>query len=79
MADTLGERVMKNSTHRVSFDLKSRVARGEYEVDHDAVAEALVRRMLARPRSAVLVPAEPVGGLSVRGHELESGPAANLA
>jgi len=79
VAETVSEVVTNDPTHRVSFDLKSRVARGEYEVDHDAVAEALVQRMLARPRSAVLVPAEPVGGLSVRGHELEPGPAANLA
>jgi hypothetical protein len=29
------------------IDLKTRIARAEYDVDHDAVAEAFVRRMLA--------------------------------
>lgn len=68
---------MRNLAHR--SDLKRRVARGEYEVDPDAVAEALVQRMLACARSAVLVPTEPVGGLPFRGNELEPGPAVNLS
>ena len=70
---------MEYLTHRVSSDLRSRVARGEYEVDPDAVAEAVIQRMLMCPRSAVLVPAEPADELSVRAHELEPGPAAHLA
>lgn len=70
---------MENFTHTVSFDLKSRVARGEYEIDPDAVAEAVIQRVLTCPRSAVLVPAEPGGELSIRGHELEPGSVAHLA
>ncbi len=69
---------MGNLRHRVSSELKSRVARGEYQVDPDAVAQAVVQRMLTQPRS-VLVPAEPARELSVRGHELEPGPTADLA
>lgn len=68
---------MKSLTR--TSDLKRRVALGEYEVDPDAVAHALVQRMLAAPRSAVLVPAEPVVGLALRGDELEPRPAVNLS
>ncbi len=68
---------MKNVTR--TSDLKRRLALGEYEVDHDAVARALVQRMLASARSAVLVPAEPALGLSFRRDELEPGPAGNLS
>jgi len=70
---------MEDFTYTVRSELKSRVARGEYEIDPDAVAEAVIQRMLACPRSAVLVPAEPAGELSIRSHELEPGAAAHLA
>ena len=70
---------MENFTHTVSSELKSRVARGEYEIDPDAVADAVIQRMLTCPPSAVLVPAEPAGELSIRGQELEPRPAAHLA
>ena len=62
-----------------SSDLKERVARGEYEVDPGAVAEAVMRKLCTAPRSAVLVPAEAGGELTIRGHELEPGARADLS
>ena len=42
-------------------ELAERIARGEYVIDADAVAEAMVRRWRAEP-SFVLVAGEPLDG-----------------
>jgi hypothetical protein len=49
--------------------VSAQVARGEYVVDHAAVAEAIVRRRFARRRSSVLEAGDPVDDSAVRSDE----------
>jgi hypothetical protein len=55
--------------------LRERIARGEYVVDAQAVAEAMLRR----PRSPMLVPAEALERLPVLPDEDEALPGPDVA
>lgn len=64
------------------------IARGEYVVDTRAVAEAMLRRAtdvegsrapLARRRSSVLVPAQPLDRPAVRVEQDDAAPEAGVA
>ena len=56
------------------------VQRGEYVVDAEAVAAAMLRRWAAEQSgSAVLVPAQALDRATVGAQELESGPPEDLA
>jgi Anti-sigma-28 factor, FlgM len=58
--------------------LAEQIARGEYVVDPEAVAEAMLRRGFA-PGSLVLVPAEPPDGAAVGAREDEPAPGGDAA
>jgi hypothetical protein len=57
-------------------ELAERIARGEYEVDAEAVAEAMLRRWR---ESAVLVPAQVLDGATVRPAEDDAAPGDDAA
>jgi hypothetical protein len=63
---------------RSSIDtgLTERVRRGEYVVDPEAVAQAMLRRW--RLDSPVLVPAEPLDGTAVGPRDDEPAPGGDL-
>jgi glutamine synthetase len=71
-------RVVKAESN-ISLDLRARVAGGSYEVDPHAVAEAMMRRMGASSRSAVLVPRELLDEVAPGAHELQPRPARDVA
>jgi hypothetical protein len=58
-------------------ELAERIARGEYVVDAEAVAEAILRRW--RGESPVLVAAQVVDGATVGPREDESAPGGDAA
>jgi Anti-sigma-28 factor, FlgM len=58
--------------------LAERIARGEYEVDPKAVAEAMLRRGFAGG-SLVLVPAEPRDGAAVGAAQDDPAPGGDAA
>ena len=59
--------------------LARRVQSGEYEIDPDAVAVAVLRRWNAEGTSAVLVAAQPGERLAVVAEDGEPGPGSDLA
>jgi hypothetical protein len=59
--------------------LRRKVARGEYVIDEQAVAEAIIRRRRERAISRVLVSPEAVHDLSAGSEEHGSAPGRDLA
>lgn len=69
--------MVSDADARDRADLAERIARGEYVVDPDAVAEAMMRRW--RTGSPVLVPAQPLDGAAVGRGEDQAAAGGDLA
>jgi hypothetical protein len=54
--------------------LRRQIESGTYEVDAQRVAGAMLARLVARRRSAVLVPAQPLDGKAIAAKQREARP-----
>ena len=59
--------------------LRRQIEAGTYEVDPERVAGAMLARLVARRRSAVLVPAKPLDGKAVAAKQGEARPVVDPA